>query len=218
LGERADFAPLYVSRAYLLEQERQLDPEADLRRAVELDTTNRTTRIHLIRHLQGQERWDDALAESHVGREAFPGDFNLDLLHVQSLIEVGRAQEAVSILNATHVLPSENARTSHLLWEQAHTIVAMDAMENGAYEDARARLRAALEWPEHLGQGRPYYPEERLQRFLLGVTARCLGEDQEPGVAEAAAWLATVAAPVGNDMQSRLAARARSIGDASCRR
>ena len=36
-------------------------------------------------------------------------------------------------------------------------------------------LLAALEWPESLGQGRPYEPEERLARFLLGKAEEELG-------------------------------------------
>ena len=215
LRDSPDFAPLYVSRAHLLSQERQVGPEADLRRAVQLDGANRTIRIHLIRYYQDQERWDDALAESGSGRATFPGDFNLDLLHVQSLLQLGRAQETIDILSATHVLPSENARTSHLLWEQAHTMAALDAMEGGAYEDAREQLLEGIEWPEHLGQGRPYDPEERLQRYLLGVTARCLELEQE--ASDTAAWLANEQASLGDDLQGRLAVRAWSIGEAPCR-
>jgi len=179
LGDRPDFAPFYATRALLMQRVAERDPEADLSRAVRIDGGNRTMRIHLIRYLQDRSRWQDALAESAAGRGLFPGDFNLDLLHVTSLVQLGRAREAVEILNATHVLPSENARTSHQLYEQAHTMAALDAIEGGANQDARVHLQAALEWPEHLGQGRPYVPEERLQRFLLGVVAQRLGETQE---------------------------------------
>jgi tetratricopeptide (TPR) repeat protein len=179
LGDRPDFAPSYVTRALLLQELAARDPEADLRRAVRIDGANRTIRIHLVRHLQGRGRWEDALAASGEGRSRFPGDFNLDLLHVQSLIQLDRPLEAIDILNATHVLPSENARTSHRLYEQAHTLAALDAMEGGAYEDAQHHIRAALDWPEHLGQGRPYNPEERLVRYLLGVAAQRLGKVQE---------------------------------------
>jgi hypothetical protein len=40
-------------------------------------------------------------------------------------------------------------------------------------------LRAALEWPEHLGQGRPYNPDERLVQYLLGHSEQQLG-DRDP--------------------------------------
>jgi hypothetical protein len=133
--------------------------------------------------LQHRGRWQDALAESRVGRELLPDDFNLDLLHARSLLHLERAREAIEILNATHVLPSENARESHLLYEQAHLLAALDAIDGGMYDEARQHLRAALEWPAHLGQGRPYDPEERLVHYLLGHVERHIGE---PGTASAA--------------------------------
>ena len=176
LGDRPDFAPFYMTRAHLLERLAGRDPEADLRRAVQVDGANRTIRIHLVRYLQDRARWENALAESGAGRALFAGDFNLDLLHVRSLNELGRPREAIDILNATHVLPSEDARISHLLYEQAHTLAALDALDRGALADAQQHLRAALEWPEHLGQGRPYDPEERLVQYLLGHAEQRLGE------------------------------------------
>ena len=142
---------------------------------MQLDGTDRTLLVPLVRYLQDRERWEDALVASRAGRTAFPNDFNLDLLHVRSLVQLQRPVEAIDVLNATHVLPSENARTSHQLYEQAHTLAALDAMEAGAYDEARRPLRAALEWPEHLGQGRPYDPEERLVRYVLGHVEQQLG-------------------------------------------
>ena len=176
LGNEPDYAPFFVSRAHLLQQVRGRDPEADSRRAVQLDGSDRTIRIHLIRYLQSQGRWEDALAESATGRALFPSDFNLDLLHVRSLIQLGRTRDAIGILNTTHVLPSENAGESHRLYQEAHTWTALDAMETGAYGEAQGHLSAALEWPEHLGQGRPYEPEERLVRYLLARVQQQLGE------------------------------------------
>ncbi|UCG87912.1 MAG: DUF5107 domain-containing protein [Gemmatimonadota bacterium] len=176
LGDAPDYAPFYVSRAHVLQQVRQRDPEADLRRAVQLDGADRTIRIHLIRHLQGQGRWRDALRESRAGRARFPGDFNLDLLHVRALLNLGRPVDAIEILDATHVLPSENARESHRLYEQAHTLAALDAIIGAQYDEAQRHLEAAREWPEQLGQGRPYDPEERLVQYLLGRVEQRLGD------------------------------------------
>ena len=179
LGNTPEFAPAYVSRAVLLARVLDRDPESDFRRAVRLDESSRTIRIHLIRYLHEQGRWEDALAESALGLEMFPGDFNLDLLHVRALNNLGRPDEAIEILANTRVLPSENARESHRLYEQAHILAALDALDNGDYDGARDLLLAALEWPEHLGQGRPYDPEERVVRFLLAqVHSRAGRADQ----------------------------------------
>jgi tetratricopeptide (TPR) repeat protein len=176
LGREPDFAPAYVARAHLLEALDGVDPEEDLRRAVDLDPGNRTLHTHLIQHYQARGAWQASLDALEEPRLLFPGSFDLDLLQAKGLLNLGRAGEAVQILEATHVLPSENARESHKLYEQAHLLAALDALEAGHAEEARSHLLAALEWPESLGQGRPYDPEERPARFLLGLTALALGE------------------------------------------
>jgi tetratricopeptide (TPR) repeat protein len=193
-----DFAPMYVARAVLLEQLYGRDQVADLRRAVELDGSDRTIRIHLIRNLQSMDRWEDALTESATGRALFHDDFNIDLLHVRSLNQLGRPLEATEILANTHVLPSENARESHRLYEQAHTMAALDAMDSGDHEDAHRFLQAALEWPERLGQGRPYEPEERIVLYLLGQVESTLGNRDRAR----AAFESVVAATDRRDLKS----------------
>jgi tetratricopeptide (TPR) repeat protein len=168
LGSTPAYGPFYVARARLTRQVRGTDPLPDLRRAVALDPESRILHIHLIQSLQGAGRWAEALSATEAAASRFSPDFNLQLLQARSLINLGQARQATEILADTHVLPSENARESHRLYEQAHTLAAMDAMDEGEYQVAREHLDAALLWPESLGQGRPYEPEERLIRFLLG--------------------------------------------------
>jgi len=175
LGGAPDYAPFYVARAYLLEHTLGNDPGEDLRRAVALAPDDRIVLIELIRYEQERGRWSEALALTERGRRLFPEDFNLDLLHARALINTDRALEATEVLATTRVLPSENSRESHRLYEQAHTLAALDAIDAERYDEARRHLTAALEWPEHLGQGRPYDPEERLVRYLLGRVEQRLG-------------------------------------------
>ncbi len=169
--DQMDFAPALVTRALLLQAVRGQDPESDLRLAVARDPADRTIAITLVQYLQRSARWADALAASTAARAKFAGDFNLALLHAGSLLQLGRPVEAIAILDRTNVLPSEHARESHHLYQQARTLAALDGLDRGQVKVAERHLRAALEWPEHLGQGRPYQPEERLQHYLLGVIA-----------------------------------------------
>lgn len=178
LGSTPDFAAFYVSRASLL-QRAGGDPEADLIRAEATAGRDRVLRIPLIQHYQQQRRWADALAVSARGRQAFPGDFNLDLLHVRSLVYLDRAGEALDVLKAARVLPSEHARESHALYAQAHLLSALDAIDARMWDVASTHLSAALEWPEHLGQGKPYDPEERVVRFLMARVEERRGRPAE---------------------------------------
>ncbi len=177
LGQTPDFAPAYVARANLLFNKLDSDPEFDLRKAVELGADTRSIWIRLISYLQDHSRWEDALAVSEEARARFSGDFNLDLLHVKSLNNLDREQESIEILAATQVLPSEHARDSHLLYEQAHILAAFRAIDIADYDAATNHLHMARAWPENLGQGRPYQPEDRLTTYLLGIIQTRMGDN-----------------------------------------
>ena len=177
IGNDADLPAFYVARARLLDQLDQRDPETDLRRAAELGRGDRLMQIHLVRYLQENDRWQDALGISGAARSRLTGDFNLDLLHVRSLNNLGRGNDALEILASTHVLPSEHVGGGHRLYEQAHTLAALDAMEQQLWTQARTHLTAALDWPEHLGEGPSYNPEERLTRYLLAMAELALGNE-----------------------------------------
>jgi len=178
LGDEPDYGPFYVARAHLLSQTHGVDPTEDLRRGVAVAPESWPLHIQLVRHLEAQGRWAEALTALDAARTRFPADFNLRLFLARALINVDRAGEATEVLDATHVLPSENARGTHSLYEQAHSLVALDAMDAGDYSAAKEHLMVALEWPESLGQGRPYEPEERLVRLLLARTESRLGNER----------------------------------------
>ena len=175
LRDQPDYGPAYAARGYLLAA-RGGDQGLDLQRAVEFDPDDRILRVALIRYLQGERRWAGALQESARAREIFPGDFNLALLHAMSLLHLGEYGEAIDVLANTHVLPSENARESHRLHELAHVGAALSELDDGDHQAARDYLEAGLLWPESLGQGRPYDPDERLVRFVLGAAAQAAGD------------------------------------------
>ena len=171
LGDEPDYGPAYAARAHLT-QTAGGDPAPDFRRAVAVDPDSRLLHVSLVRHLQEAGRWTEASEASDRSRDLFPDDFNLALLHVRGLLHAGNHAEAIRILDNTHVLPSENAGEAHRLYEFAHVGAALDELDAGDREAARRHLETALLWPESLGQGRPYAPDERLVRFLLGVVGQ----------------------------------------------
>jgi len=179
LAGQPDYGPFYVARSSLRDPARGVERTADLRRGVALGPETRLLHVYLIRHLEEQSEWTASLEALEQARARFPDDFNLALLQVRSLIHADQAEKAVEILSTLQVLPSENSRQSHSLWEQAHTRVARTALEARDYPKAVEHLRAALEWPESLGQGRPYEPDEEELRSLLDLAEKGAGGETE---------------------------------------
>ena len=201
LADEPDYGPAYAARAHLTATMGG-DPGPDFRRAVEVDPDNRLLRVSLVRHLQEAGRWAEAREASGRGRELFPDDFNLDLLQVRGLLQAGDHGDAIEMLGNTHVLPSENSGEAHRLYEFAHVGAALDELDAGDRAAARRHLEAALLWPESLGQGRPFEPDELLVRFLFDVAAESRAGGPVPGASETV----TVAS---------LRARADALADAS---
>ncbi len=164
-----DHAAFYVARALLAKSLSGRDSQPDLIRAVQASDSGRLTEIYLIRHYQETGQWHKSLDRSGVAIGRYIGDFNLELLHARALIFLGESLEAVEVMETTRVLPSENARDSHALFVAAHLMAAMDALEEGDQTAAAIHAERALEWPERLGQGRPYEPDERQVRYILAL-------------------------------------------------
>jgi hypothetical protein len=62
-----------------------------------------------------------------------------------------------------------------MLHERANLGLALERMRARRYEDALASIRRSREWPEHLGAGKPYDPDERLQDYLENQCEARLG-------------------------------------------
>ncbi len=170
LGEEPGYGPAYAARGLFLQRLRGRDPEADLARAVELDPASRVLRIAQIRHDQSRADWPRALERSAEARRAFPGDYEFDLLHARGLAMSGEpSHEALDVLEQVQALPSENSRESHQIFVAAHMLAAMEDAEAGEGDRALAHTDSALAWPERLGQGRPYDPEERVVALFRGA-------------------------------------------------
>ncbi len=174
-GNTPDYGPFYVTRAHLGHTVENRNPDADLRRAVELDPEHWQTAMHLIRRFLDTERWGDAAELARGTLARFPGNFEVELALARALFEAEALNEAIVILDRVRVLPSEMGRTSRQLFEWAYTARAIERLKAGNDAGSVADLERSLEWPAHLGQGRPYEPEERLSHFLLSHAHRRLG-------------------------------------------
>jgi len=75
-------------------------------------------------------------------------------------------------------LPYEHATGSRKIYTKAYWGSALNALHKENWKQAQTLLEQALEWPEKLGVGKPFDPEERWERFLLAFIYEKKGENQ----------------------------------------
>ena len=103
------------------------------------------------------------------GFRKFPENFVLGMEYAKALIDTKQFQAALDVLDRLVVLPYENASEGRVLYEKAHLLLAGEDIRNRKYDDALAHIAKSREWPEHLGVGKPYDPDERLQAFMENI-------------------------------------------------
>jgi tetratricopeptide (TPR) repeat protein len=178
-----DYGPFYVSRALMASHFEsgdligQINFESDFRRAVDMAPDLRTVHVSLIQYLHGEGRWEDALSVSADARRRFPEDFDLDLLHALALNRTQRFEASIELLDEAEVLPSENSSISHQIFAEAHVLAGLHVLDRGNPTAALDHFNMAVTWPEHLGLGRPYNPEERIEQYLRGLALRLSGNE-----------------------------------------
>ncbi len=183
LDQRPDYGPFYVSRALMVSDFEdgdligQINSESDFRSAVEMAPDLRAVHVSLIQYLHGASRWEDALSVSADAQRRFPEDFDLGLLHALALNQTQRFEASIELLDEIEVLPSENSSVSHQVFAEAHVLAGLDVLDRGNPTAALDHFDMAMTWPEHLGLGRPYNPEERIEQYLRGVALRLSGNE-----------------------------------------
>lgn len=152
LCDDAPFAPLFLTRARLLDGEQIL---ADLQRAEQLSSDWRVG-YALANYHFGTKAWDKALEVSQRYYRKNPSKFEIGFQYAQALIEVGQYEKSIQVLNRLRVMPKEGARSGHALWRRAHLELARKQMAAGQRKKVQRTIEASKEWNENLGVGKPY--------------------------------------------------------------
>jgi lipopolysaccharide biosynthesis regulator YciM len=89
------------------------------------------------------------------------------MLLAQVLNALQAYDSAIELLKDLRILPYEHATEGRKIYTAAHVGSALQAIQKGDLGKASDRLQKALLWPEHLGVGKPFDPEERWEQFLM---------------------------------------------------
>jgi len=167
LEDNPDYAPFYIARASLKEKLNLSEVKKDLARSITLSPHSWRVNMNAVQFYQKHNNWNESYRLSSNAFEQFPENFNVSIMHARSLLYTEQWDESIDILKSVQVLPSEMARESRQLFEWALIRKSLDLIKTGKIKKAISAIEASKEWPENLGVGKPYDPDESLQNILL---------------------------------------------------
>ncbi|MEM8890566.1 MAG: hypothetical protein AAGD28_21495, partial [Bacteroidota bacterium] len=186
-AERIDFAPFYQSRAFILKQKKNIDPYSDLERAFELGKEDWRNWRSLNLYLKQNKPAGEALKMADRAQREFSNNYAVGMDYAEALINSGLYKQAIEQLKGLQVLPFEGASAGRRLYERAHHYAAWELLQKRghkkaskmAFEEAVKILLDSKQWPENLGVGKPFDPDERISDYLLAYAYGALGKEKE---------------------------------------
>jgi tetratricopeptide (TPR) repeat protein len=177
-----DFAAFYIARSHLYKESDAQRISADLEKAVAVDSKDWRNWHHLVSFYNERGMFDKALTLAQQAARQFFDEDKLTVELVRALVGNKRYGEALGILGEIEVLPYEGASEVHSLFVRCQIHLALEDMEKGNYRRAIGYIEKSKEYPEHLGSGRPYNPDFRLQKRLRAICRDNLGAEGKGGL------------------------------------
>ena len=166
-GDRPDYAPAYISRAFLKKSTDATSARADYEKALAIDRKDWRTWYHLADFYTETGVPGKALELAVEASQRFPNEDAIKSLLARAYLDNGRYQECNSALAGATILPFEGQRDIHTLFVQCLVSQAMADMKKGRYSEAAGELERSRDFPERLGTGAPPDPDLRIQDYLL---------------------------------------------------
>ncbi|RDB07955.1 DUF5107 domain-containing protein [Runella aurantiaca] len=82
------------------------------------------------------------------------------------LLKLERYKDCIGLMQSLNILPNEGAAGAHALFREANIRYAAELSNRKKYKEAQRYLEQAETWPENLGSGEPYDPDNRLTNYL----------------------------------------------------
>ncbi len=177
--EEPDIASFYVSRSDLLRKINLADQQDDLRRALKLGNADWRFHHAMIKYLQEKGDYEEQLARSREASQKFANNYVISLDHAQSLLDNQLYEKCLVVLEKVNVLPAEGAFSGRRIYGRASLRRAIQLYEAGEFEQAKEKLSLSYLYPENLGSGRPFEPDERLIDYFMGKITDRLGGNSD---------------------------------------
>ncbi|MFN4147054.1 MAG: DUF5107 domain-containing protein [Runella sp.] len=168
-GNRPDFAPFYLAKAALFKEEKNVVEDA-LQRAYNLAPDNWRVVRAWSNFYEQQNNVEKALEIinkfTQKSNLTYHETYIMGEQKAYLFEKVGQYKACIELLKTLHILPNEGARGAHDLFRTANIKYAINLYRQKKYKDAMQYIQQAETWPENLGSGQPYDPDNRLTQFM----------------------------------------------------
>ncbi|WP_373517517.1 DUF5107 domain-containing protein [Pricia sp.] len=182
LGNKPDSDIFYRFRAKMTGDDDAASASKDLTKALEMKPNDwKIWEENIQFHLKNTD-YAKAYRLSKKAFSKFPKNYNIALVHAKASLNTGQFEEVLSVLAAIQMLPYEHASESRNIYERAHMAVARLYIQKKNSKKAIQVLEKSKKWPENIGVGKPYNPDERAQDYLLALALKEIGETEKSKV------------------------------------
>jgi Tfp pilus assembly protein PilF len=166
LGNEPDYSPFYISRASFFNGVDENQVLQDLTKAKEINPKDWRNWNKLIEYYNIIADHETELSLTSEAKDLFQGNFYIALQHAKALLKNKKYDVSLGILSKMVAIPFEQSTEGKVIYEQAYILKALELISNQKYETANAALEKSKEYPENLGVGKPYEPDNRIQDYL----------------------------------------------------
>jgi Tfp pilus assembly protein PilF len=172
-----DYAPFYMARGILFQQDAATKEQAqvDFVKAHQLNPKEWRTWHYLTSFFNDKNQQDKGLENAQKAYGRFGDNPVIGIDYAKSLLNAGKFDACLQVLDKIRILPQEGAREGHTLYVVANLGSAIASAQNKKYKDALKALDKARLWPENLGTGKPNEPDTRLIDYLAAYCEKQIG-------------------------------------------
>jgi|GEM_PF-494181 len=168
-ADAPNYAPFYLAKAEIFKGNKAVVQQS-LERAYALEPNNWRSVKALTDYYAENNLLQKALEiNEKAPRHAHHEGYILGQQKAQLLAKLGRYKECVDFMKTLNLLPNEGASGAHGLFRVANVKYAIQLLKINKNAEALGYLNQAETWPENLGSGAPYDPDNRLTSALKSV-------------------------------------------------
>jgi hypothetical protein len=165
-GEKPDFTPFYLAKANLFKDDSQISQKA-LEKAYQLSPENWRVVKQLADFLIEKKEYKKALEiNQKAPRKILHEAYILDQQKAALLAHLGEYLQCIEFMKKLVLLPSEGASGAHFLYRKVNIQYAIQLIKSKKEIQSKIYLDQAETWPENLGSGAPYEPDNKLTTAL----------------------------------------------------